>query len=510
MVRRQTGLGGLAARARQHLSRLRPEAVIAIAAVVPVLLTPYLPGLDAPWHALFVSAIEHADDATDRYLGGLEVAVRFHGYTGFYVLVSALAKVMSVLRAMQVVVALYVVAWVFAAAHLLAAFGRDRRSALAAAPVAYSAALGYGFLPFTMAYPLILWQWAAARRYCRDGHRRDLAVLVATTAALALTHAFAAAVGIGCALLLVAVNRQSGHRLRAALAIVVPGALVAWQLVAMGVNEELPAFMRRVSWWQRLENQPFSSPAQTALELPGNALAFLPSLGAVAYVLGSLSVLAFVHYRSSERAPHREASWLLAIVLLGTFATPFHFDWPRTMVAAQPRLAPLVVVVALLWLTPSRLSSRVVGLVGALALAALVATAIPFARFGAEMSDFDAVVAESSMGKRTLALIEQPVAPERGAAGPLRHVGAYVVVARGGLVSGFPGWARTQPWVPVALRRRLPPAPPPGAPRTFRWERHGDWDQFLIYDEDPTRRFDYLGEHARPVAIRGHWRLYSR
>jgi hypothetical protein len=129
---------------------------------------------------------------------------------------------------------------------------------------------------------------------------------------------------------------------------------------------------------------------------------------------------------------------------------------------------------------------------------------------GREARDLLAVIDSAEPNRLNLALIEQAPASDRYPAGPFRHAGAYLVVAKGGMVSGTPGWAQTQPWVPVRMRTGLPPAPAPGYPRDYRPWMHRGWQQVLIRDRDPSARHRYFDART-PVTLvtqRGHWRLY--
>jgi hypothetical protein len=244
-------------------------------------------------------------------------------------------------------------------------------------------------------------------------------------------------------------------------------------------------------------------------------LGFVTSWLAALLVIGSLVITGAV--RLLEGGRPKRSGWILIALAAGMFLaflrTPFHMTWPQTMVGAQPRWLPLLWVVVLAAAAPIRLRGSkhaAVSLVPAVFLIILSASVmLPFA---ADVSNFRAVVERADEGARTLVLIEQEPAPDRAPAQPLRHFGAYLMAAKGGIVSNIPRWAASQAWVPVRLVTELPGAPPPGYSRSFRFDKHGDgWDQFLVYDRDPAKRFEYFqGAPVTLVVESQRWRLYRR
>lgn len=502
---------------------------VALAYAAPLLATRYFPGLDLPWHGAIVAVMR--EGGGDRFLGHFAVESQFSSYLTLYLGLDALAYLTGdVAVAMQLVIAAYVVGFVWSARRLLRAFGGDGVLAVLAAPAAYSVTMEFGFLSYALCFPLTFWLWAVARELgATQRPVRAALVLFALTALIALTHPFAAVVALAGAAVIVVLHaprRRAAPALAAAFAGLGPAVLAVGLLAGEGGDATTPLSPESLGVWAKLTTQDFVSPIESMAAAPVRLFGFIPEWAR--FVLVACGLAAAIQVRRGAGGPpadgahaRRSAGYLLLVLAAIYLVTPYTFYWPWHWYGAQPRLLPLLWVVALVALRsrPGTPPVRAPLAVSVAALVALVVTSLaPFAR---EASDFRAVVEASAPKVRTLGLIEQPWATWREPPSPWRHAPAWLMAARGGYVSNLPFAApsagNAQLIVPVMAAPDAPPSPlspPPGRPYWFRWEEHAaGWDQFLIRDAEPDQRHDYFAGHTGEVELvieRGRWRLYER
>jgi hypothetical protein len=494
----------------QHRPWLSPAIVAggAIALCAPLALSRYFPGLDLPFHALAVAAGDvelptmTASDGGWSYLTLYGVGRGLHA-VGF-----------GAAAALQIVIALYVVAFALAASRLARAFGSHPAIGLLAAPAAYSVVVSYGFLPYAIALPMALLLWALVREE-RPVASGACALLIAITHPLAAAHA-----ALGAAVLLAAQwDRARWQRLAivgGAVAVAMTPALIA--VLALGSDDaSLPPLLRDASLWERWTAAPRPPLAESLGEAPARLVWAAPAAARawlVALLLACAAAMIAIGGRHARRGFGAEA--VLAVLAVAYFASPYTLEAPF-VIAIQPRLLPLVWVVALIALrvgpSPPRVHAVLVpAVLGAVAAAAVVAASL--APFGREADDLHAAIDASQAGAYTLMLVEQPPAPEDAPASPWRSAGAYLMAEKGGHTS-HAFFARGG-WLPIrrAPDVAVPRAPLPGDPRGFSWERHAaGWDQFLIRDADVGARYDYFAGHGEAVELvieSGRWRLYQR
>jgi hypothetical protein len=547
-------------RSRESPGGTRPDrwneavvvALVAFAYVIPLLFTRYFPGLDLPWQAAAIEVL-HRHDASEvsrDFLGYVAVDAQITTYLTMYAAVDLLAFVVGdVAVAIQVLIALYVLAFVWSARRLLRAFGSDGVAAVLAAPAAYSMTMEYGFLTYSLCYPLTFWLWALARELFarprsdsgsraphpagKRGTHWRLVVIGLLSALIAATHPFAAAVALAGAGLILAthVSRPDARLVLLAGLVLAAGALPAVVALSIIGGAAPPPLWRAhpgASLWDKLTTQRFVALSESLATAPVRLFGFMAA--GWCFVLAAAGLVAAVVSRHFGARPEREAGvrgraalWLVAFMVAAYLATPFTFEWPRLWYGVQPRLLPIVWVLALVLVrargTMKRPALAVLPPVAVSGVALLILVATVFAPFAREAADFRRVIAHSAPRARTLGLIEQPRTRDREPASPWRHSTAYVLVEHGGgyassllIVAPAAGKA----WLPVRPADDAPPLPRathPGFPRSFDWALYGrEWDQFLIRDGDPSRPFDYFGAHSddvRLLARSGRWRLYA-
>jgi len=540
-------VGGERGGARGDRAELVAVAAVSLAFALPLALSPYVPGGDAPWHAAVVAVLAAGDP--DRFLGMFEADGGFGSYVAVYRLLALLAHAVGAAAAVQILCVAYAAAFVWAARALARSLGADGWIAVLAAPAAYSTTLEFGFVVYLPSLPLTLWLWALVRAVMQRGARpRRVAALAAAWLAICLCHAFAAAVAALGAALLWGCELARERRRRAALvaAIMAVGALpAALGLAGASRGAHLMPGLESEPFLDRLTTQVFVPPLESAARAPMHVIGYVGEPWRAGMVAALLAVAVAWRLAVRSRAPaaaaappladpptgadsppasgaSRRAGVYLAALLAGLYlATPFTFEWPRNWYGAQPRIAPLLWVAVLVALRPARSSwARGAALVASgAALACLASQAlVPYAR---EARDLAAVIERSPPRARTLGLIEQRPAIDRVPPDWFRNATGWLVAERGGFASHLPmaqrGGLNSGQHIPVRLAPGAPPAPsspPLGFARAFRWERHAaGWDQFLIRDLDPARPRDYFAGHAAEVdtiARAGRWRLVRR
>jgi hypothetical protein len=510
-------------------------AAVSLAFALPLALSPYVPGGDAPWHAAVVAILATGDP--DRFLGMFETQAGLGTYVAVYRLLALLARVVGAAAAVQILSVLVVIGFVWAARSLARSFGADGAVAILAAPAAYSTTLEFGFLVYLPSMPLTLWLWALIRTTMRHGAtRRRVAAMAGAWIGICLCHAFAAAVaGLGAALLWLC-EQSRERRGRAALigVVMVTGALPAvFALAGVSIGTRQFPGLDRAPLWDRLMTQVFVPPLESIARAPSHVVGYVGDAWRVGLVAALLavaigwrivsrsSVASSAEPETESSASRRAGVYLVALLAVLYLITPFTFEWPRNWYGAQPRIVPLLWVAALVALGPS-CSRWGRGAALAVAAAALVCLTVQaLLPHAAEARDLAAVIERSPSAPRTLGLIEQRPAVDRDPPDPFRNAVAWMMAERGGFASHLPMLQRSvvesRELIPVHLAEGaapVPPAPPLGFARAFRWERHAaGWDQFLIRDLDPARPRDYFTGHAAEVetVVRaGRWRLVRR
>ena len=515
-------------------------ACVAAAYALPLLFMDYFPGLDLPWNAAIIE-VQHRGDSRD-FLGYFVVERRFSSYLTLHLTVDALAHVVGVVTAMQLVIFAYVIAFVMSARSLIRACGGNGILAVLAAPAAYSMVMEYGFLTYAICYPMTFWLWALIIGLFTDeapSRRRSglrLVAIAVVSGLIAITHPFAALVaGLGAGFLVIThVDRASWGRAGLALVGLAIGAL-PMVIAVLTLSDDVATaqhsrLFETATLWEKVQMQSFVAVDEAVVAAPVRLFGFIPHGWRFILAGAGLSAAVVAGYFAGRADPgsglrRRALAYLLVVMALAYFFTPYTFEWPRTWYAAQPRLLPVLWVLGLVLLRcrprlrRPRIATAIPSVVAGAALAVLLSTSLyPFA---SEAADYHRVVSESRTGVSTLGLIEQPATVDREPASPWRHFAAYVLVQRGGYVSSLPFAAPVAGNAgiisPVRLAGDAPPlqrAPPLGRSRSFDWATHGPgWDQFLIRDRDVDHRFDYFGEHSGEVELvarAGRWRLYRR
>jgi hypothetical protein len=219
---------------------IRPErlwrAVLLLAAVasaVPLWCARFLPLADLPQHVAAIGMLRHWGDPalhlTSRYalnVGDSQYFV-YHAAGALLSFVTGSAE-----TANRVLLTLVAVAFPYALRSLLAAFGRDERLALFAAPAFWSAPLMMGFVPYVAAVPVATWAIALFVRQARFPSRTGRVGLACLACLLFGLHLSAYFVFLGSVVLVALPLYRRPAAIARALAWVAPSAALtaAWAL----------------------------------------------------------------------------------------------------------------------------------------------------------------------------------------------------------------------------------------------------------------------------------------
>jgi hypothetical protein len=448
--------------------------VLALLGALP-LAHRYLPLVDWPQHLAQDAVVAHEGDrafATDRYY---RTTGWFLPYQGFRRVHVALARVTGDdLSSARATLAVAFVASALALLSIARALGRSPWIAVAGCTVIVEANALWGFAPYVLATSLQLAQLAVVLGWLR--RRADaphtwgtgaLAVVALVGVAMFFTHAQPTALACLSVAALGVVSLARGRidrkRLAAlALALLPLALLCALYLVGAG-------------WLsgEALEDE-FRITPRTLFRPPWTALWWLPlsagldALGAGpwrAYVLAVIACAMGARASREREGDSRDAgrsyqseAWALFAVFAGAYVLlPSEFRGQT--------LAPRVASMALLsftwvfrwqngpsleshprWTTMAR-AARV--MVTTAAVGSLSLAHVAFARFNAEVRALDVGFATLPRGARVATLVYSPHV-EGFRLPVLLHVGAYALVARGGMSSM--GFTRTG----VTYRREVP------------------------------------------------------
>lgn len=167
-------------------------AIGGIAAWIVLFSGTYLPYIDYGNHLGLISVLAHgAESGSLQYLSR---SLAPTPYWLFYVLTALLGQLVAVDVAAKLVLGASAAIWVLAGAHLAEATGRDPRVAIPASLGSFGISLGYGFVSFVFAAPLILLVLGSLERLLAATPRQRRArsgALALVTALLFLSHPLA-------------------------------------------------------------------------------------------------------------------------------------------------------------------------------------------------------------------------------------------------------------------------------------------------------------------------------
>jgi hypothetical protein len=429
----------------------------------------YLPLVDWPQHLAQDAIVAHADDPTFETARYYRTTGWFLPYQGFRQAHAALARAThDDLASGRALLALALAASALSLRAIVLTLGRSPWVAVAGCALLLEANLLWGFAPYVLGTALELAQLALALRWLhRRAARVDfmglniLALIALLGVAMFFTHVqptALACVSVGVLALRARARRTLDPRGLAALALAMIPSAVLCGLYLTGAG-----------WLSgHVLDDDFRIQPHTLFRAPWSALATLPTsaglhaLGGGPAVLAALSLTACLLAARAERAGHaprkraeraghaplkRAEPWDEAGTLCATFmGLYFILPWEFRGQTLAPRVASLALL-SLTWVpkwtdaAANSLRARLAqGTVTLAALGTLALGHAAFARFDRALRGIDRGLLALPRGARVASLtyrtrfddFELPV---------LLHVGAYALVARGGMSSS--GFTRT-------------------------------------------------------------------
>lgn len=492
----------------------------AIANAVPLLMVRYAPFTDLPEHVAAMATIA-------RLLPGgggapYVVALRESQYLLYHVVGALLTRLLGdAVLANQLLLVVVAIAWSLSTRALLRAFGRDERLALFAPMVFWSRPLLIGFLPFVAAVPLALFALARVVEIARKPTLRRFAGLAALSLALFYTHVSAFLVFLVTAAGVMVATFVAARRLdRRALATVL-GALA-------------PGGVAAIVWWTAGSLSGASGETDVARMGPLAALDAMPiwsfdlwashvdELAAAAWWI-AFAVLVIRGEKRDASAP-LPLDRLVPLVPLACAAAIYLVTPFRVGAAAylNLRLAPIVVLFALLLLRPPkvgtpatlRLVSVALTLGGAASLLMAASATFEMRRLSREMvGDLDALLAEMAPSTR-VALVNFEVTSKRTNAWPYVFAGSFHR-ARGGAMASY-SFTELPHWPVHYAPGAEPPAHGPFwsyRPCAYRMNIDGAFYDYVLVQGDPSRFVETSSTNGPPfllVSEQGIFHLFAK
>jgi hypothetical protein len=458
-------------------------ALVAIASIVPLWCSHFLPFQDAPQHLAAIAALADHGRAAAETRRWFEVDFAHAQYTGIYVPAILLARLVGpdvAIRILLSVVALLLpaVSWM-----LLGSFDRDRRLAIFAPALFHTAPLYIGVYHFVAAVPVALAVVALVERELRAPRVLRAVALACVAVLLFYLHVSALAIALAAAGLLAVTAGKPISRVVRALSPLAP-AVACLALFALRpppaapVAAILPA-EPKPSWQNPLEQ--LHDLGRFANVVPGHVDEL---------VIAALMVIWIALVRQRGK-PRIERWWRLPLLAGCVFAV--YMALPVSVgYIAYIHLRAVPFLVALVIVSPSiartRRSAALFAAAAALQVAYVPRLVYAYREFDAEANprQLEQVLRAAEPGRRLLALMlhrkSNAVHFE-----PYLHFGLYYELQRGGRTRFNFG---ELPWMPLRFRRDLPAQPLPlhweFYPGQFDWARaRADADYVLVRTPDP-------------------------
>jgi hypothetical protein len=203
---------------------------VAVIASAPAWIVRYPPIQDLPFHLAAIRVIHDFTDPNFAFDTDFVLRLGSTQYVFYYLLASALAYVLGIVKANILLMSVYLGGTPLAIRELLRALGKDERLALFSVPLLINVMFMFGLLPFVLGIPILFYGLATAVRYFEHPTPKRGVLLGFLASALFYSHVFPFALfGIGFALMF---PWTQPRRWLAAAAPVVPALLLVgrWAL----------------------------------------------------------------------------------------------------------------------------------------------------------------------------------------------------------------------------------------------------------------------------------------
>jgi hypothetical protein len=477
----------------------------ALASVVPILATRFLPFVDLPEHVAAIGTVARlirgdGGGPSDPYVVDLARSQYFlyHAAGGAIAVVTR-----DAILANQILLAIVAVLWPVSLRRLLRATGRDERFAIFATMVFYNRALAIGFLPYLASVPIALFALAFVARWCRAPTWRRGVAVSALAVLLFYMHVSSYALFAVIAAIWTLVATRKLRELARLAAMLAPSALGAFMWWRSGSLASAPVPNEHDIGRMSLARSVEALPVWTFDVWTGHGDELAAALWWTAF-----GVAAFFGLRRARHARPLLFVPVVAAALL-YFVTPFRVGNASML---NVRLAPLVVLLALVPLAAARAGAWKKWPLALAAIASIVTTVnttFEARRASNEMvGDFDGLLASIEPGKRVVMMNYDRRSP-RTHFWPYVFAGSYHRALHGGVSS----WSFTE--LPHWPLHYAPGEAPPRHrpfwifnPRAFRPNVDGKYYDYALVQSDgdssaPDPRF------AR-VARSGKFTLFAK
>jgi hypothetical protein len=523
--------------------------------LAPLLVTPFLPGLDLPFHlsmADMLSKAGHPDSPYARFYDGVPMLAP---YAAHYLALWLLGKVVMLTTAHKIIIALYVAGLPLAASSLLGVCERSRIPALLAFPLAYNLTLHYGFVSSALSLPVVMLLLAQMTRFLlweplrfRPGRRRlywHWAGAAGAAVLLFLCHLQNFLYGVAAALAFVLFCRASWQRRLLGAAALLPSvaALLWWKGHSLP-GDPVQDKRNTVSYvWSTLKAARLADMGgvrrlgidvlDRLYDLPGHALRSFTdgvdvracrTLMMLILLYGCLGLLAraFERSRLAERPARMVVACWVAFggAVFAYLALPHHlpaFD----LMTFFPRFAPLAVAM-MLPLVPAELKRFGGGLRWLLLFPALLMCGLygrelvrHYDLYGDELADYVAVLAKAEPGHKAVSLVFDRRSRVMRTESPFVGQGDLYAVAKPAPASMTPLWYCGMRHIPCRARPDLAklPAPPPWEPNKFDPDRAVPFFDYFFARSPPASGATLFGRYQSAVELVAHqgtWWLWRR
>lgn len=510
--------------------------------LAPLLMTPFLPGLDLPFHLSMADMLSKRGDPASPYAPWYEARLGVAPYAAHYGALLLLGHVTSLVRAHLIIVMAYVAALPLAMAATLSAMGRSRLPALLGFLLAYNLTLHYGFVSFALSLPVLFALLASLTR------------LLTAERPSASTAAWAA----GWAVLLFLCHLQNFLYGMGAAAAFLLFVWTPWRQRLLGAAAIVPS-LACLAWWQmrtRFEGDPLEQKKTLDFawrQLKGSRLADLGPrtwtddawdrlrhidvhvlrgfvdqvhvrgcdalLAVVAgYVL--LGVLGLLLPRPLD-APRSRLGLAGVVAFLGAttayLALPHHLPSFELM-TFYPRFAVLVVALLLLVIPPGLRRFRgVAALVVATPVAYVCAVygielVKHYQLFGEEVADVADVMEKTPPGGRAIGVIFNRRSRVMGVESPFVGMAGYYVALHPSPTSFTPLSYCGLRHMPCRYRIGAPALPDAGPwnPAGFHAPTQVPFYDYFFLRSPTINVFGDRGSEVEQLHISGSWVVYRR
>jgi hypothetical protein len=486
---------------------------LALVSCVPLFVVKHPPLQDLPIHLAAIRVIHSHGDPAYGLQDDFVLTLGRTQYVLYYLLASACAYVVGVVRANLLLVCVYLGGTTLAMRDLARSLRRDERVALFVPPVLVNVMFLLGLFPFLFAIPVMLWGIATAIRYFERPSPARGVVLAAIGACLFVLHVFPFAL-FALAYAAAFPWSRPGRWVGAALPAVPSVALVfGWTFftpeghLARGalLHPERPSPLSPIGKLKDAYNwlgDVFRDLSDEVLYGATVALAIAAIVLAIAARARGTRVRWSAPLRAYTCVP---IACLVMLLAGGDQHGHIWLIWQRFPLLLAVTAIPLLPF-------PRKTPGRVLtGALAGVALATALNAAVHFVRFDrGDAAGFDAALASMKPRKHVAGLVFDPETSVTWRH-PLVHFASYYQVASGGVVeftfACYPHWP---------YRFREGHEPPSGCPARLNWEWNPDKvrldELYPYYDYVITRGkgFDPPQDRYRVAWEENRWRVFEK